>query len=61
MILSYRQVLLEVLMVLSYQAETVLVKQDCFADLGMEEKENYTPFLKLSLQTKMNFLLKMAG
>src|SRR5688572_24554945 len=28
---------------------TVLVKQDCFADLGFEEKEKYTPIFDTNL------------
>jgi futalosine hydrolase len=32
--------------------QTVLVKQDCFADLGIEEKENYTPVFETDLADK---------
>ncbi|MEO6541240.1 MAG: futalosine hydrolase, partial [Ferruginibacter sp.] len=32
--------------------QTVLVKQDCFADLGIEEKENYTPIFETGLADK---------
>lgn len=33
-------------------AQTVLVKQDCFADLGIEEKENYTPIFETGFADK---------
>ncbi len=33
-------------------AKTVMVKQDCFADLGFEEKENYTPIFNTDLAYK---------
>ncbi len=36
-------------------AQTVLVKQDCFADLGMEEKGNYTPVFKTAFADKDEF------
>jgi futalosine hydrolase len=36
-------------------AQTVLVKQDCFADLGIEEKENYTPVFETALTDKDEF------
>jgi len=32
--------------------QTVLVKQDCFADLGIEEKENYTPIFETGFADK---------
>ncbi|MEO6253282.1 MAG: futalosine hydrolase [Ferruginibacter sp.] len=32
--------------------QTVLVKQDCFADLGIEEKENYTPIFETAFADK---------
>lgn len=32
-----------------------LVKQDCFADIGFEEKENYTPVFKTALSDKDEF------
>jgi len=32
--------------------ETFLVKQDCFADIGIEEKGNYTPVFKTELSGK---------
>jgi futalosine hydrolase len=32
--------------------QTVLVKQDCFADLGFEEKENYTPIFETGFADK---------
>ena len=35
--------------------KTVLVKKDCFADLGIEEKENYTPIFKTPLATEDEF------
>jgi futalosine hydrolase len=35
--------------------ETFLVKQDCFADIGIEEKENYTPIFKTGLSGKDEF------
>ena len=33
----------------------VLVKQDCFADLGMEEKGNYTPIFNTAFTDKNEF------
>ena len=33
----------------------VLVKQDCFADLGIEEKENYTPVFNTAFANKDEF------
>ena len=33
----------------------VLVKQDCFADLGIEEKENYTPIFETGFVNKNEF------
>lgn len=33
----------------------VLVKQDCFADLGMEEKENFTPIFNTAFADKDEF------
>ena len=36
-------------------AQTVIVKQDCFADLGIEEKENYTPVFKTEFADKDGF------
>ena len=33
----------------------VLVKQDCFADLGFEEKENYTPVFNTPFSNKNEF------
>jgi futalosine hydrolase len=35
--------------------ETFLVKQDCFADIGIEEKGNYTPIFKTELLDKNEF------
>jgi futalosine hydrolase len=35
--------------------QTVMVKQDCFADLGIEEKENYTPIFETQLVDKNEF------
>ncbi len=35
--------------------QTVLVKQDSFADLGMEEKENFTPLFESGLADKNEF------
>lgn len=35
--------------------QTVLVKQDTFADLGMEEKENFTPLFESGLADKNEF------
>ena len=35
--------------------QTVLVKQDCFADMGIEEKENYTPVFKTEFADKDEF------
>ncbi|HEX2683878.1 MAG TPA: futalosine hydrolase [Ferruginibacter sp.] len=35
--------------------QTVWVKQDCFADLGMEEKENFTPLFDSGLTNKNEF------
>ncbi len=35
--------------------QTVLVKQDAFGDLGMEEKENYTPIFEAGLADKNEF------
>lgn len=35
--------------------QTVLVKQDCFADLGIEEKENYTPIFETGFADKNEF------
>ncbi len=35
--------------------KTVLVKQDCFADLGIEEKENYSPVFKTALADENEF------
>jgi futalosine hydrolase len=35
--------------------QVVLVKQDCFADLGMEEKENYTPIFNTAFADKDGF------
>lgn len=35
--------------------ETVLIKQDCFADLGIEEKESYTPIFKTGLTDPNEF------
>lgn len=35
--------------------KTVLVKQDCFADLGIEEKGIYTPFFETALADKNEF------
>jgi futalosine hydrolase len=32
--------------------QTLLVKQDCFADLGIEEKENYTPIFETGFADK---------
>lgn len=36
-------------------AQTVLVKQDCFADVGIEEKENYSPIYKTGLSDEDEF------
>ena len=36
-------------------AQTVIVRQDCFADLGIEEKENYTPVFKTEFADKDGF------
>ena len=33
----------------------MLVKQDCVADLGMEEKGNYTPIFKTGFADKNEF------
>ena len=38
--------------------QTVFVKQDCFADLGIEEKENYTPVFKTEFADKDEFPFK---
>ncbi len=38
-----------------FLGKTVLVKQDCFADLGMEEKENYTPVFDTEFGSKDEF------
>ncbi len=38
--------------------QTVLVKQDCFADLGIEEKEIYTPVFKTGFADKDEFPFK---
>jgi futalosine hydrolase len=35
--------------------QVVLVKQDCFADLGIEEKENYTPVFNTAFANKDEF------
>ena len=35
--------------------QTVFVKQDCFADLGIEEKEMYTPIFETGLVDKNEF------
>jgi futalosine hydrolase len=35
--------------------QVVLVKQDCFADLGMEEKGNYTPVFNTAFADKDEF------
>ena len=35
--------------------QTVLVKQDCFADLGFEEKQNYTPLFETGFSNKNEF------
>ena len=35
--------------------QTVLVKQDCFADVGIEEKENYSPIYKTGLSDEDEF------
>jgi futalosine hydrolase len=35
--------------------KTVYVKQDCFADLGFEEKDNYTPVFKTAFADKNEF------
>ena len=35
--------------------KTVLVKQDCFADLGIEEKENYIPVFRTALADANGF------
>lgn len=35
--------------------KTVLVKQDCFADLGVEEKENFTTVFKAGLMDENEF------
>jgi futalosine hydrolase len=35
--------------------KTVLVQQDCFADLGIEEKENYTPLFNTPFANKDEF------
>lgn len=35
--------------------QTLLVKQDCFADLGIEEKENYMPIFETGLVDKNEF------
>jgi futalosine hydrolase len=35
--------------------KTVIVKQDCFADLGIEEKKNYTPVFKTEFADKDEF------
>ncbi len=39
-------------------AQTVLVAQDCFADIGIEEKENYTPVFETGLADKNEFPFK---
>ncbi len=39
-------------------AQTVLVAQDCFADLGIEEKENYLPVFETDLADKNEFPFK---
>jgi len=36
-------------------AQTVLVKQDCFADLGLEENGNYTPVFNTAFACKDEF------
>ena len=38
--------------------QTVLVHKDCFADLGIEEKENYTPVFETALADKNEFPFK---
>lgn len=35
--------------------QVVLVKQDCFADVGIEEKENYTPIFNTAFADKDEF------
>lgn len=35
--------------------QTVVAKQDCFADLGIEEKEKYTPIFKTDFADKNEF------
>jgi futalosine hydrolase len=35
--------------------QTFLIKQDCFADIGIEEKGNYTPIFKTELLDKNEF------
>jgi futalosine hydrolase len=35
--------------------KTVLIQRDCFADLGIEEKENYTPAFKTEFAGKDEF------
>lgn len=35
--------------------QTVIVQQDCFADLGIEENENYTPIFKTALTNENEF------
>ncbi|MEP7237836.1 MAG: futalosine hydrolase [Ferruginibacter sp.] len=35
--------------------KTILIKQDCFADLGMEEKGNYTPIFKTGFVDENEF------
>ena len=35
--------------------QTVIVKQDCFADLGIEENGNYTPIFKTALTNEDEF------